>query len=254
MCGNTVGRKVDYNIRDRIINKVSGFLPNPMIIPDFSLQLSLDQVFRAQGINTSKKERIRQKLIENTIKAIEIGTPLLKPAVVYERYPVHRITEKAILLEGGRALENQVVARHLMGSCEIVPSVCTIGDGVDRLTAELFLTDPGLALALEGFASAAVVVLGNEFCNVVEKQVKSAGLRISSPINPGIDGWPVEQAQPQVFSLVEASQIGVQLDVSGLMRPLKSLSLVFGIGSHLSKHQISCEMCNLRTTCLYQPV
>lgn len=223
-----------------------------MIITDINLRLTLDQVLHAQGVNPSTRAPVRQKLMDNTIKAIEIGTPILKPAVVYGRYPVHEITEKEILLVGG-SLESPVVASHLAGSSEIVFGVCTIGGEVDDLVSETFHSDPGLALALEGFASAAVEVLGNEFCNLVEKQVRSTGLRISSPINPGTEGWPVEIAQPQLFALVDAQRIGVRLEESGLMRPLKSLSLVFGIGRHLRKHQTSCELCNLRMTCLYQP-
>jgi hypothetical protein len=224
-----------------------------MILTDLNVQISLDQVLHAQGIIPSTKKPVRQKLVENTIRAIKIGTPLLKPAVEFDRYTVCDINEKGIFLEGGGSLEGPVVASHLAGSSEIVLGVCTIGGEVDNLVSETFRSDPALALALEGFASAAVLVLGNAFCNRIEKQVHIAGLKISSPINPGDEGWPVEIAQPQIFALLNTQQVGVQLEESGLMRPLKSLSLVFGIGAHLRKHQTSCAMCNLRSTCMFQP-
>jgi hypothetical protein len=65
-------------------------------------------------------------------------------------------------------------------------------------------------------------------------------------------GWPLEEAQKQLFALVDASEIGVTLEPSGVMQPLKSLSLALGLGQNLDTDGCTCDYCTMRETCRFR--
>jgi hypothetical protein len=65
-------------------------------------------------------------------------------------------------------------------------------------------------------------------------------------------GWPVEDGQDQIFSLLPAENIGVKLSKSRVMSPNKSLSMIIGIGKQLTGEGRQCDYCMLKETCRYQ--
>jgi hypothetical protein len=67
-----------------------------------------------------------------------------------------------------------------------------------------------------------------------------------------MDGWPLAVAQKQLFTLVDSSLVGVQLTESAVMLPLKSASMVLGLGANITVQGEPCNFCNLRETCRYR--
>jgi cobalamin-dependent methionine synthase I len=57
-----------------------------------------------------------------------------------------------------------------------------------------------------------------------------SGLHTSIPLIPGMNGWPVDVGQPQIFTALDAAIIGVSLNENAQMIPRKSISMVVGIG------------------------
>lgn len=193
------------------------------------------------------------RLIEITNQAIELGTPFLNPRVVFERHKIQECTDRGIRLANGKILEGELIKKHFVDSLEVVIAVCTIGAELDEFAAKTFSQDPALAMALEGLGSAATELLGNTFCNYLESLLREDGLFTNLPINPGMLDWSVEEGQPQIFHILGTSSIGVTLDKSGLMKPLKSLSMVIGLGNSADQHAKSCDLCSLQKTCIYKP-
>lgn len=224
-----------------------------MILTDLPLEITAEDVIRAQGLSVDRVKSKSPRLIEITHRAVEEGLPYLQPRVAFERYPVTGITSTGVLLGESITLEGDLLRQHFENCQEIAAAVCTVGEKIGVLVSELFPKDVALAMALEALASAATEILGNSLCNYIDNTVRQDGLFTILPINPGMTGWPVEVGQPQVFSLVDTSGIGVTLDDSGLMRPLKSLSMIIGISKTKSMHQKSCDLCNLQKNCPYKP-
>ncbi len=224
-----------------------------MILANLPLEINAELVIRAQGLDFNLVKSKSPKLIEITKKAIEIGYPYLESRVAYERYPIDKITPTGLILEKGRILDGELIKNYFANSLGVVAAVCTVGSRIDELTMETFHQNPGLGMALAGFASVATEILGNSFCNYIDDLVIAEGLHTSLPINPGMTGWPVGDGQSQLFALVDPSSIGVELDPTGLIRPLKSLSMMISIDQKSSVHQKSCDFCNLQKTCIYKP-
>ncbi len=228
------------------------------ILTEWELLLNIDDVLRAQGANPEVIRQRRPGLVANTEKAITISKSLLHPVVLYEKYPVKRfIHERLELISGvpanGKAhLAGELIAQHLAAAQEIIVMVCTIGAELDERVSSLFKIDPVTAVALDGVGSAAVELLAIQACNSFEAQALEQGMKTSMPLNPGMVGWPVEEGQPQIFTLLDSEQIQVSLTDSCMMVPNKSLSMVLGLGDKVSTAGSSCDYCSLNGVCRYQ--
>lgn len=228
------------------------------VLDQWKLQITIDDVFRAQAADPDVIRQRRPGLVASTEKALAIGRSLLHPAVVYENYAVRRFVHERLELihdasqDGKAYLAGPLVAQHLAKAASIIVMVCTIGNELDESVSSLFKVDPLMALALDGVGSAAVENLGIQACNNFEAQANEKGLKTSMPLNPGMVGWPVEQGQLQIFTLVDSEEIKVSLTDSCMMSPNKSLSMVLGIGQDLSAVGSSCDYCSLNGVCKYQ--
>ncbi len=80
-----------------------------------------------------------------------------------------------------------------------------------NLLPHLFGADPQYALALDGLGNAAVEMLAQQVCANIGEKVQTKGWTASTPLSPGITGWPVEIGQPQIFALLDPSTAGVTL-------------------------------------------
>jgi hypothetical protein len=130
-------------------------------------------------------------------------------------------------------------------------AVCTLGKRISEFAISLFSTKPAMAIAVEGMAAAATEVLGNQICHIIDNLANSEGLKTSIPLNPGMIGWPVEEGQSQIFSCLDTLPIGVTLDATYLMKPLKTLSMVIGAGKDINNLGISCDYCSIQKTCTH---
>ncbi len=230
------------------------------VLRDWDLLLDADKVLWGQGADPAAIRARRPKLAAFAEQVIEESRGLIQPAVCYERVPVKELRHERLALGSaelragqGGYLAGPLVAQHLAGAQEVVVAVCTVGEGLGKLSSEIFASDPVRGLALDGLASAAAEALGEAACRRFEAMAAAEGQMTSIPLNPGMVGWPLQEGQRQVFGLVDTKDIGVRLNGdSGLMTPLKSLSLVMGFGRDLDRTGRSCDYCAMSETCRYK--
>jgi len=110
----------------------------------------------------------------------------------------------------------------------------TLGDRVSRKINNLFTeNDPALGCMLDGIASeranGAANLLGRTFREfLLEDGVADSGTRVL-PYSPGYCGWHVS-GQQRLFAFLDPRQIGIELNTSSLMSPIKSVSGVLVAG------------------------
>jgi hypothetical protein len=221
------------------------------ILKDWDLALDADKVLWGQGADPTVIRARRPKLVAAAEKIIELGRPLLTPTVLYERFSVVELRHERLSLAGG-ALHGPLIASRLAAASEVIVAIGTVGNSLSQIISDRFPLDPVGALALEGLAAAAAEALGEAACRYFEASAAGEGLEASIPLNPGMLGWPLEEGQQQIFSLIDASAIGVTLGPSSIMQPLKSISLVIGLGHDLDQSGQSCDYCSMRETCHYR--
>jgi hypothetical protein len=221
------------------------------LLEDIDLVLDVDGVLRGQGAAPDVIRRRSPHLVQVAERALEEGRPFLRPQVLYHTSEVASLRHETLNLRDG-ALQGPLIAQHLAGARQIVTLICTIGAPLSERVAELTGNDILYALALDGVGSAAVEALANAACRYFEHQVAAREWQTTIPLSPGMVGWPVEEGQPQIFKLVDASEIGVSLTEGNVMLPLKSLSMVLGMGPELQTGGRPCDYCSMRETCRYQ--
>jgi hypothetical protein len=222
------------------------------ILARWDLVVDADKVLWGQGANPEVIKKRNPRLADIAQQAVEEGSHLLHPLLLYERIPVIGHKHDSLQLRNGTVLRGSFVRQHLLGSEEITVAVCTVGEELSSYASEVFQSDPVRGLALDGLASAAAEALAEAACQFFDNTALLEGKSTSMPLNPGMEGWPLERGQEQIFSLIQPEKIGVTLNASGIMLPLKSLSLLIGSGEYLEKSGISCDYCTMRETCHYK--
>ena len=221
------------------------------ILADWNLTVDADKVLWGQGADPAVVRGRRPRLVQIADEAIEEGRPLLEPVVLYDTFDVLGLRHERLDLAGGRSLSGPLIAQQLGRASRVIVAVCTVGERLSRYASEVGRTDPVRSMALDGLASAAAQELAESACQRFEALASRDGLVAGFPLNPGMVGWTLSSGQAQIFSLVSAQAIGVELTVSGLMTPVKSLSFVLGFGDEADPTSCSCDYCTMRDTCRF---
>jgi hypothetical protein len=222
------------------------------VLDKWDLRLDVDVVLRSQGANPATIRKRSPRLVESAGRALEEGNLLLQPRVVARRLLIEDLQHERLKLEGNGRLSGGLLAEHMGGAQEVVIVLCTVGEALECRAAEVSIEDPVYGLALDGVGSAGVEALANAACALFEEEATKEDCQVTIPLSPGMVGWPVEQGQPQIFDLLDASEVGVRLTESMMMVPRKSLTFVLGIGKELMAGGRTCDYCSLKETCRYQ--
>lgn len=221
---------------------------------ELQLDLSVDDVLRAQGADPTRIRVRGSTAVAVAEEALAEGLPLVAPAVATARMPVLSFQHRRIIVGSGRGhrLSGPLVARHLHSASEIEAIVCTIGPALERLAAATMGNDPARSVALDALGSAAVEQVATLASARVQERAAADGLCSTLPISPGLIGWPLDIGQRQLFALVDAAAIGVELTEGMMMAPQKSRSLVIGLGANVLRDGEVCDYCTMRETCRYR--
>lgn len=222
------------------------------ILLDLPLSLDPDRILRAQGANPEVVCARSPKLFELAQRALDLGAPLLEPVVAYREFKIKSMQHERLILSDGGSLAGKTIMRLLAPAKRAVVMVCTVGLQVENLAHALLPGDPGLGMALDGLGTAAVEALTVAACSHFSTLAAAQGLQTTLPLSPGMEGWPTEAGQKQIFRLVPPEEAGIELTSAGMMSPQKSLSLVLGIGEELEEPGRVCDYCAQRLTCRHQ--
>jgi len=227
------------------------------VIRNIPLSLDYDdEVLRRQGLGESSRVRPEIKKVITELLAEVEQDSLLEPAVAYEYYPITAMDSDRISLEGDRAIEAPLLPATFPEAKELVVLIATIGPRLEKQVTEY--TKGGGALrgmVLDGIGTAAVDRLIPEALELIAVEVSGRGYEISSPVNPGMPGFPMTE-QWSLLELAPVKEIGVSLSSSGVLIPRKSTSMVIGIGPRMTRWTQAevCGRCSLRQSCPYKVI
>jgi len=178
---------------------------------------------------------------------------LVAPAVTWDFFPVREMRHEKVFLAGGAKIGNGPVTTVMGGAEQLAIAVCTVGPGVVQRIAEIKERgDPVQALLLDQLATLAVGLLSQRFYAWLIADTQSRGLQISTYLSPGESEWSIRD-QAVIFDLVNPAQIGVSLTETMLMKPIKSVSLMAGIGPRPMgvPGATHCDYCTMADRCPY---
>ena len=131
------------------------------------LPITEEQIIRAQGADPEIIRTRKPGIYKIASQALTMGMPLVKPVVVSHSYSVKHIVHNAIILEDETRIPSSLVANVLKNAHTIIPFVCSIGNGLEKLARQTSSGDPVLSMALDALGSAAVEQLIMEVCQAV---------------------------------------------------------------------------------------
>ena len=224
------------------------------VIKGVSFNLKSENILRRIGLGKHVRIEPRiESIIRELMDCVE-SSYLLESAIVYEFYPITKVHQKQVTLEGNFIIKSSLLPSLFNRAKYLVVAVCTIGPSLEKqVTDYTHQGEPLRGLLLDGIGSAAVDALAQDACKRIADKAASIGYQASGPINPGMPGLPIKE-QRQLLKMVSAREIGVSLTSSGIMVPLKSTSMVMGIGPKMNTWTQAevCAKCNLGRACPYK--
>ena len=221
------------------------------LLEDFSFTLSADDVIRGEGADPEIVKAKKPPILKAASFALREGFSKLHPVALIETTRIVEHRHERIILQDGNELTSPLVVRHLSGAEQVVVAICTIGPQLENLASSWMDENPLLGLALDGLGNSAVEALGLQVCMHIGNQARVANMTASTPLSPGEPEWKVEVGQPQIFTLLDPSRVGIVLTSGGMMIPKKSISFVVGIGPEMTQTD-PCDFCSLRERCRYR--
>jgi len=198
------------------------------ILLDFDLRLESSRILGVLGVSPEKEKRFLDTLEGLIPRARE----LIEPVLLYELFPVERVRPEEVDIRGG-AVRSRRLAKLWGRAQEVALALSTLGPRLDEQVSAYFVSEkPVEALALDAVGNVALGEMGEEFCRLMERGARGRGMETSAPFGPGQVDWGLE-GQRLFFDLLPGKEIGVQLNESYLMVPLKSVSWAVALGRNL---------------------
>lgn len=224
---------------------------SPVALDGLPLRIDREAVLRFQGYKPGRDVPARDVLALFD-EALALGEALMAPRLVYRAVPV-TAQGPDVIEAGGEALHIPAIGR-LWGRLDAVgAAIVTVGAAIERRVAELFdARELPLAMMLDSVGSAAVESAAEYANDLLCQAALPAGLRVTNRVSPGYAGWDTAE-QAALFRLCPGAPIGVALNEACFMTPVKSISLLVGVGpdARVDHYFTQCRRCWLRD-CAYR--
>jgi len=163
------------------------------------------------------------------------------------------LTGDGISLKMGDTLfkPGKIVCRQLKRSENIAITLCTAGKDISTwISQENINGDMLKAYIIDLFGSEIVDAALDMVMSDLEKELGKEALKMTNRYSPGYCGWDTAE-QHKLFSLFPGNYPGIELTDTALMRPIKSVSCMTGIGPHVHFNPYTCGICDYKD-CIYR--
>jgi hypothetical protein len=208
------------------------------------LRVTPENIARYAGGSHYKPDAKRTKL---AVDMLEHASALAHPAFVYGAHSINALDTKkdlSLFLPPDK-LDANIVS--------IAAAVCTIGHELENETSRLLAQGKALdALFLDAAGLAILEALSEEAHLYLKKEAEKEGLFAGCRFGPGFENIQLS-AQKSLLELVNPELIGVRMNSSGVLFPLKSLSFWVMWTSQPPQDAVAykCQNCTL-SNCAYR--
>lgn len=169
------------------------------------------------------------------------------------------VSRKVLTADGCEAVAdavlhvNRQVAAYLRRSERVALFACTAGTVFsEQYKAYSRQGDYLEAYITDALGSLTVENAMDRIQAALETGCKRRGESVSNRYSPGYCNWPLIDQQA-LFGLIGANPTGIELTDTCLMRPVKSVSGIIGIGQQVRKREYGCAVC-ANQECIYRKI
>ena len=160
-----------------------------------------------------------------------------------------KVSQGQIVHSSGSIRCGSKIARQILGSEYFALFITTAGNSFDAWIKSK--ASDGDVLA-EYLCSSIGSVIADKVADIIQEDIMTSALSegrgITNRYSPGYCSWNIRE-QRGIFDLLPSEKIGVELMPSFLMKPIKSVSGIIGIGKGKVPGPYMCDLCNM-TNCL----
>ena len=145
---------------------------------------------------------------------------------------------------------SKIITTQLKNASSFALFICTAGPEITQYTKEVSANDDTLlSFVFDVIGSLTADKATDQIQNSLKLETQKMGLTISDRFSPGYCEWSVAEQQ-KLFALMPENFCGVSLSESSLMSPIKSVSGIIAIGTHLKQSGYQCNWCTDKN-CIY---
>lgn len=205
------------------------------------LNLSKKAIYTEMGYGNSLPDDRVRKIVDNLFA---IATNIVRPRFYVQPF-YGFISDDIIVCSGVSFHVNRTIASLLKNAEMFILFAATAGREYQQVHNKLSNGDDTLTLFIwDALGSCIAEATGDIMEQNVETELPD--LPHSNRFSPGYCGWPVKE-QIELFSLLPPNVCGIKLNDSALMYPIKSISGIIGLGTHIDTHKYGCQFCELDT-------
>jgi hypothetical protein len=132
----------------------------------------------------------------------------------------------------------------------LAAGACTIGAGLEARVRSLFAEKrASVALALDTLGNELLAAASRRVQDGLLGEIRRRGLTMAGELRAGDPGLELD-AQGAVLRLAQADTIGIGMTRLALLSPVKSMSVIYGVGVDLPPARWSrCDRCPSRAKC-----
>jgi hypothetical protein len=202
------------------------------------------QTVPLNGRRSPARTRLRAQVL-----AMARDEALVHAAYSYRIVPL-QAPAAPLLHAGGETLEAPWLLPASGQLTALACGVCTLGPLLERRVSELFgQRRASLAMALDELGNELLFDISRRTQDRIQADASRSGLCMSGELRAGDPGLALN-AQAAVLRLADAASIDITLSEGFLMHPMKSTSMVMGVGLDLPASSWSrCDSCRSRDKC-----
>lgn len=168
----------------------------------------------------------------------------------YEIYQAE-LLPKIIKLENTKFNVGDEISEALEYTEFIAVFACTVSEELEQsLTKYSYQDEMTEAYIVDIVGTLIVEKSTGILSDYLKNESKEYSLRITNTQSPGNCGWDVEE-QNKLFGLLPENYLGIKLNESGMMYPVKSISGIVGIGKKVKFKHSECNLCT-SANCMYR--
>lgn len=191
-------------------------------------------------------KEVDERTVVQIYRAIDKVKQLAKPKIVYQ----------IATLEGcentlGIPLHGHDIEELLVSCDQAVFMAATLGSAVDTEVKRLSIRDMGDMLIFDAVCNAAIEAVADAFQEELRVKFQEQGRYLSDRFSCGYGDLSISIQKRFCEALDTQRKIGLFVNASSLLIPLKSITAIIGISKEKQQKRISgCEYCDLKDTCL----
>lgn len=220
-----------------------------ILTPDYeTIKPTLDEVGTIMGYSTGTEPSFVPEMLSVLLEEAPVYVSAAGCYSIFEIEDI-KVPQGLIMHSSGNIRCGSKIARQIQGSDSFALFITTAGNSFD---AWIKGKASGGDVLAEYLCSSIGSVIADKVADVIQEEINGYAIKtgkgITNRYSPGYCSWNIRE-QRVIFDLLPAGRIGVTLTQSFLMKPIKSVSGIIGIGVGKKPGPYMCDMCNM-TNCL----